>query len=174
MDWEHGRITVHSPKTEHHEGGESRVIPIFPGLRPCLEQVFDAAELGTEHVITRYRDTNQNLRTQLNRIIRKAGLTPWPKLFQNLRSTRQTELAEVFQDHVVCAWIGNSPAVAREHYLQITDEHFAKATQKTTQQEAAMWRRDAQDENSNLENPENAAISRAIVIGEWAAQDSNL
>jgi len=30
---------------------------------------------------TRYRDANQNLRTQLNRIIKRAGLKPWPKLF---------------------------------------------------------------------------------------------
>ena len=30
MDWERGRITVRSPKTERHAGRESRVIPIFP------------------------------------------------------------------------------------------------------------------------------------------------
>jgi hypothetical protein len=60
----------------------------------------------------------------LERIIRKAGLTPWPKLFQNLRSTRETELAESYPIHVVCKWIGNRQAVAREHYLQLTDEHF--------------------------------------------------
>ncbi|MGD0389036.1 MAG: hypothetical protein ABSC42_08785 [Tepidisphaeraceae bacterium] len=29
--------------------------------------------------------------------------------------------------HVVCVWIGNSEVVARDHHLQITDEHFAKA-----------------------------------------------
>jgi hypothetical protein len=30
-------------------------------------------------------------------------------------------------DHVVCAWIGNSKAVAMEHYNQVTDEHFKKS-----------------------------------------------
>jgi hypothetical protein len=68
-----------------------------------------------------------NLRTQLCKIIKRAGLKPWPKLFQNLRSTRQTELAEEYPAHVVCDWIGNSQAVAAKHYLQTTDEHFAKA-----------------------------------------------
>ena len=62
------------------------------------------------------------------RIIRKAGLRPWPKLFQNLRSTRESELAETFPMHVVCAWIGNSQPVAAKHYLQITDEHFEQAS----------------------------------------------
>ncbi len=45
----------------------------------------------------------------------------------NLRSTRQTELAESWPNHVVCAWIGNSEAVARKHYLQVTEEHFQQA-----------------------------------------------
>ncbi len=86
VDWERGRITVHSPKTEHHAGGESRQIPMFPELRPYLEEVWEQAEPGTEWVITRYRGDDTNLRTQLQKIIRRAGLTPWPKLWQNLRS----------------------------------------------------------------------------------------
>ena len=83
VDWERDRITVHSPKTEHHEGKESRQIPIFPELRPYLNEVWDQAAPGNEFLITRYRSGNANLRTQLERIIRKAGLKPWPKPFQN-------------------------------------------------------------------------------------------
>jgi len=63
----------------------------------------------------------------LQRIIRKAGLKPWPKLFQNLRSTRETELAESHPMHVVCPWIGNSQAVAAKHYLQVWDGDFDRA-----------------------------------------------
>ena len=133
IDWERGRITVHSPKTEHHVGGESRQIPIFPELRPYLEEVWEQAEPGTEWVITRYRGDDTNLRTQLQKIIKRAGLTPWPKLWQNLRSTRQTELAETYPMHVVCQWIGNSQAVAAKHYLQVTDEHFLQASKEAVQ-----------------------------------------
>ena len=96
-------MTVTSPKTEHHEGKESRLVPLFPELRPYLETAFDQAEAGSEFVIARRRDGNVNWRTQLERIIARAGLTPWPKLFQNLRSTRETELAETFPLHVVTA-----------------------------------------------------------------------
>ncbi|MCH8824776.1 MAG: tyrosine-type recombinase/integrase [Planctomycetes bacterium] len=127
VNWEHSRIRIPSPKTEHHEGGESRMIPLFPELRPHLLEAFEDAEPGTKYVITRYRDIGTNLRTQMHRIINKAGLEPWPKTFQNLRSTRQTELAEEFPSHVVCKWLGNSQLVATNHYLQLTDEHFAKA-----------------------------------------------
>ena len=55
-------------------------------------------------------------------------LKPWPKLFQNLRTSRQTELAKRFPEHAVCEWIGNSQIVAREHYLRVTEDDFASAT----------------------------------------------
>ena len=103
------------------------MIPMFPELRTHLMEVFELAEPGTEYVISRYRSANANLRTQLLRIISKAGVVAWPKPWHNLRSTRQTELAEKYPIHVVCAWLGNSRAVAQEHYLQITDAHFAQA-----------------------------------------------
>jgi integrase len=127
INWEKGRMLVRSPKTAHHVGHDSRFVPLFPELLPYLREVFEEAEPGTEYVITRYRQANCNLRTQLQRIIAKAGLKAWPKLFQNLRSTRETELTEHWPEHVVCAWLGNSRAVAREHYLQVTDEHFEQA-----------------------------------------------
>ena len=85
----------------------------------------------------RYRESNTNLRTQFNRIIRRAGHEPWPKLFQNLRSTRETELAEHFPLHVVTAWIGNSELVAAKHYLQLTDDHFIRAIGGQAAQNAA-------------------------------------
>ena len=127
VNWEQQRITVHSPKTEHHAGKATRVIPIFPELRPYLEKVYHAAPEGTVHVITRYRDSAVNLRTHLLRIIARAGLEPWPKLWQNLRATRQTELEDHFPGHVVCKWIGNSQRVADEHYLHVTDDHYHAA-----------------------------------------------
>ena len=127
IDWARNRIMVPSPKTEHHPGGDKRQVPLFPELLPFLREVFEAAEPGTERVITRYRTNTMNLRTQFHRIIRRAGMEPWPKPFQNLRSSRETELAETWPLHVVCSWIGNSQPVAAKHYLQVTDEHFERA-----------------------------------------------
>ena len=65
IDWVNGRFVVSSPKTEHHEGHESRVVPLFPELLPHVHEAFEQAEPGTEFCITRYRDQKVNLRTRL-------------------------------------------------------------------------------------------------------------
>ncbi len=57
-------MTVHSTKTEHCEGDGDRVCPIFPELLPYLRDAFEEAEEGENFVITHYRQTNMNLRTQ--------------------------------------------------------------------------------------------------------------
>jgi integrase len=137
IHWDRDRMTVHSPKTERHAGGESRIVPIFPELRPYLVEAFEAAEPGTEYVVNRYRKGASNVRTQLTRIVKKAGLKPWPRITHNLRATRQTELEAMHPTHVVCSWIGNSPLVAHKHYLQVTDDDFAKAAQNPAQYTAA-------------------------------------
>ncbi len=133
IDWERNRIRVVSPKTERHDGHDSRVIPLFPELLKPLQEVYDQATEGTEWVITRYRLDNSNLRTQFQRILVNAGIKPWPKPFQNLRSTRETELMERFPIHVVCAWIGNSVLIAKKSYLQIRDEDYDKACTRIAQ-----------------------------------------
>jgi len=141
VDWSAGRIVVQSPKTEHHPGKDRRTIPLFPELRPILEESFDLAPDGATYVCDeRMREASQgksgwrncNLRTQFERIVKRAGMTPWPRLFHNLRSSRQTELAEKFPAHVVCTWLGNSEAVARKHYFQVTEDHFSRAVEATT------------------------------------------
>jgi hypothetical protein len=44
-------MTVTSPKTKHHEGRETRVVPIFPELAPVLATAFEAADEGAVYVI---------------------------------------------------------------------------------------------------------------------------
>jgi integrase len=133
IDWEKNRITVHCIKTEHHVGKDTRQIPIFAEIMPHLQEVFDQAQDGAQKVITRYNG-RANLRNVFMSILAKAGLNIWPKMFQNLRSTRETELAGQYPLHVVCYWMGNSQPVAAKHYLQITDDHFKSAVGENMQQ----------------------------------------
>jgi hypothetical protein len=67
-------------------------------------------------------------------IIEKAKLSRWPKLFQNLRASRATELAAEFPAHVATAWLGHSTAIAGKHYWRVTEADFDRASGKAQQQ----------------------------------------
>ena len=105
---------------------------------------FDQAAPGTVYVINRYRNTNATLRTHLLRIIKRAGLKSWPKLFQNLRATRETELAKKYPIHVVCSWIGNNQLIAAKHYLQVTDDDFEQAANGASESDALIMQNPVQ------------------------------
>jgi integrase len=130
IDWENNRMTVASPKTAR-QGKPYRIVPLFPELRPFLDQAYDDAPEGAVYVVAHYRDSDQNLRTHFERIIKRAGIVAWPRLFHNLRASRQTELTDQFPAHVVASWLGNTERVAQQHYLQVTDKHFQDAIRGT-------------------------------------------
>lgn len=54
--------------------------------------------------------------------------------FQNLRSSRETELSRLHPLHVVVNWMGNSQSVALGHYLQVQAEDFQRAASEPTPQ----------------------------------------
>ncbi len=121
VDFAGKRFIVRATKTAHHEDGGIRVVPMFPELADLFQKVFDEAEDGAVHVISRYRSGGVNLRTQLLRYINRAGLKPWPKLWQNLRASRATELADKFPSHVCPAWLGHTEKVADAFYRTVSD-----------------------------------------------------
>jgi integrase len=135
IDWDRNRITVVSPKTDRYAGKGTRTIPLFDELLPYLRDAQELAE-GQTHVVggghlakanTKTGWKSCNLRTAFGKLIKRAGLEPWPRLFHNLRSSRETELLEQFPLHVVAKWMGHNPKVSLKNYAQTTDEHFDRA-----------------------------------------------
>ena len=124
-------------KVEHHEGRGIRSCPIFPELRPILDEAFEIFGDKSEYVVAapQYRAAantamgwkNSNLRTEMTRLLRRAGVSGWPRLFHSMRASRQTVLQREFPLHVVCSWLGNSPRIAQQSYLLVTKADFAKA-----------------------------------------------
>ncbi len=137
VDWARGRVTVPSPKTDRYDGKGSRTVPLFADLKPYLEEAFELCPPGQTHVVggNHLAKANSptgwkscNLRTPFSRLVKRAGLEPWPRLFHNLRSSRETELLETFPVHVVARWMGHNAKVSLKHYAQTTEDHFDRAT----------------------------------------------
>jgi hypothetical protein len=93
-------------------------------LLPYLEAPVSYREWCGRRCCT--RDGTVNWRTKLLRIIRKAGLKPWPKLFHNLRASRQNELMQQFPIHVVRQWLGTR----QQSRLDPNWRHVPKTTPK--------------------------------------------
>jgi hypothetical protein len=112
------RMSVLKPNVEHHEGRGVRSCPIFPELRPILDEAFEIFGDKSEYVVAapQYRAAantamvwkNANLRSEMTRLLRCAGVSGWPRLFHSMRASRQTELQREFPLHVVCSSLGNS------------------------------------------------------------------
>jgi hypothetical protein len=100
-------MTIRSTKTG------KRVMPILPELRPYLEDAFDPE---SDRCVSRYCESNVNMRKGFLQILKKAGLTPWPRLFHNLRGSLESDLAERYPIHTVVKWLGNSEGVAMRRY----------------------------------------------------------
>lgn len=121
--WDQNRFIVRASKTEHHRGGGIRQVPLFPELLPYFLEAHYLAPVGAEFVLGKHR-TAENLRTQFQRIIKRAGVEPWPKLFNNLRASRATEVSREHGAFLESQWIGHGTDTAMEHYLQVRDEDF--------------------------------------------------
>jgi len=141
VDLDRRMMRVDSPKTERHQGGAWRDVPIFPELIDLLGEARRSAASNAVYVLDpKHREKalggrgwkDCNMRSGLLKILKRAGITPWPKLLHNLRASRQTELEARFPGHVVCQWLGNSPKIARDHYLMVTPADFALAVRTPT------------------------------------------
>jgi len=137
VDWERQRLTIPIPKTQHLAGRSHRVIPLFPAIKPFLEAAWGAAPERAEYIPSdEYRRRaqcpagwrNANLRTTLAKIIRRAGLEPWPRLWHSMRASCETDLARQFPLAVAAKRLGNTQAVAMRHYVEVTGADFARAT----------------------------------------------
>lgn len=194
IDFDKGLMYIPEPKVEHHDGRGVRACPIFGELRPYLDDAFElrSSEYVVEHPVYRERANtaqgwkNANLRTQFIRILNKAGVKPWKRLFHSMRASRQTELEREHPLHVVCAWLGNTERIARSNYLLITDAdveraqkvthnptHSAqKVTQNPTQHGTRTEHAASQESAENI--GENAVFPAKSKENQRRGQDSNL
>lgn len=122
VDWERARLRIDSQKT-----GE-RHCPIFPMVMPYFNEAYFDSPDGAKRIITHFNSAASITALMRKHIVRTLGESRmWPKVMQQLRSTRRTELEELFPNHVVNDWLGHDGKTAEQHYLQVTPEHWERA-----------------------------------------------
>jgi integrase len=137
VHWSKNRFFVRSPKTEHHDEGESRIVPLFPELRKELDTLFFSYEnneenklnhaemmMSQEFVIPSFQVKNTNLGKQIAHIVKLAGLPTLPRPFDNMRMTRSNEVYNKWGAFKESQWIGHTAKTRSDHYLMITDDDY--------------------------------------------------
>ena len=174
------KMTVSSPKTEN-QGKAWRVVPITPPLARILEEAWMLAD-GEEFVVAlpqyRLKAGNWvgcNLRSQLARLMKRAGVPSWTRPFRLFRSSCVTDWAREHPIAAVASWAGHTVPVAGKHYLTITDEDFMRATgvqgvtQKAAQQIAENSRTEQQ--SGEHQNPEVVVGTR---VSDYVREDAKV
>ena len=88
-------------------------------IEPELLKLFAKAEEGAEYVFPNIQ-ADTNLRKGLTVMIQRAGVTQWPKLWQNLRASGATDFAKSLPSHVAAAICGHTEQIAKEHYWTVS------------------------------------------------------
>lgn len=123
-----GHIRLKAPKTEHHHRRGIRTAPLLPTLRPFIEDLWTLAEPGlktpiSDPVFPRFVGTSDAApRSAMLKILKRAGIEPWPNLFSNGRKSAITDL--LIDGHSVAdvaSWVGNSPKVIWDFYAMATE-----------------------------------------------------
>lgn len=166
------QMTIRSPKTRG-QGKASRRVPISDELKPFIRQAEASRDVDEDRVFP-FIGKESNLRTRLLRAIDRAGLTPWPRAWHNLRASCQTDLEDFLPTHVACRFMGNSPSTSRKHYLQTKHEHWLKAAAQTAARSTNQYAQNAQSTmNEPRKTNENAAGGMPAANLNYPQGDSN-
>jgi integrase len=117
LDVANRTVRVRSPKTEYLDGLAERLSPLWPEIEPHARALFDAAPVGQTLALPNLGQlSGAAITARARRAIVAAGVTPWPKLFVNLRASCERDLFSRYPIDDVCTWLGHSPSVALKHY----------------------------------------------------------
>ena len=98
--------------------------PLWANVERELIALYNEAKEGEEFLFPEVKKSS-NLRTDFVRIVKRAGVEVYPKIFHNLRSSCETEYERAgVKPTVYCRWLGNSPQIAVRHYVQYGEEDF--------------------------------------------------
>lgn len=136
--WDEHWLHVLSDKTKKQAKPER-----FPPLCGRLKAVLREAFAGVDDVQSRvlpFLDKSSNLRTQVRRLCKRAGVEPWPKPLQNLRLSCETDWLDSDGVALACKWSGNTPEVAMKHYHLVREKDYQRVADRGAESSAEWCR----------------------------------
>ncbi|MBQ5789696.1 MAG: tyrosine-type recombinase/integrase [Thermoguttaceae bacterium] len=122
VDFKRGRLDVDDVKNKRR-----RVCPMFAPVRVELERLREIRGDKAGVFVVESLRTVSHLRTTFPKLIYRAGLEPWSKPFQNLRSSASTDVSNKYGAKCESDWLGHGADVSLTHYQQIPPETVERA-----------------------------------------------
>ena len=143
VNWARRRLVIQSPKTAHHAGQGTRVIPMFPELVELLRDAFEHAADGQvcDHTVpargelwdaTVETDSPGRAHSMAQIVPQHAGFSR-DGARPNLPDPRRLRMD------------GNKRAVAQEHYLRVTEANWKPRVVKVRFRHSA-WKNDERND----------------------------
>lgn len=123
VDFDKGKLNILDSKKR-----KIRTMPLFDRLRDELHRHRESTT-GNRFVLTdraRFNSDANNFNL-IKEAVARAGVELWPRLRQNLRSSCENDLLQVFPERLVTQWIGHTVAVSRKHYQKLQDSDYEMA-----------------------------------------------
>lgn len=127
IEFDENRIRIDSPKTG------LRYCPLWMEIR---QQLSGRSDANDGHLIGRYHTS------QIGTLLRKrtinAGLKPWPRTMDTLRTTRRNELeTQGYRSTAINHWVGHSQQTADRSYSRVTTADWNQANTANPKPELA-------------------------------------
>ena len=134
MKWRHvdseaGTLTVIDSKKK-----VPRVMPLFEHVLAELEKQREITGKTPFVASTQMRSSSSSANYQkICDAIRRSGQQPWERVRQNLRTSCENDLLELFDERLVTQWLGHTVNVSRAHYQKLRPSDYRKAVQRAAE-----------------------------------------
>lgn len=127
VDWENNHIRIIAEEDWQPKDKDKRIVPICPELQALLLEAYNAADTGSEKVVSGVNVNN--LWRDFQVLFRRSGVKKYSKPFHTLRKSCITDWAASFPAHVVKEWAGHSSLDTTDrYYLQVPESEYKRAS----------------------------------------------
>lgn len=128
VDLEAGTLTIIDSKKK-----TPRVMPLFENVRAELDrQRLHTGETRFVASEEMRRSSSSANYQKVRDAITRSGQKAWDRIRQNLRSSCENDLLELFDERLVAQWIGHTVTVSRKHYQKLRPSDYLAAVAKAS------------------------------------------
>ena len=127
LKWKHIDLSPNRPTLTVYSGktNRRRSIPICPTLSQALQEAKQTAK--GEWAVCRSQVQPASVSGRVRKILKAAGLS-YAKPLHTLRKNCATDWSKAAGPYAAAEWLRHSMQVAADHYIQVTDDLWAKVT----------------------------------------------